>query len=60
MDEKRICECPYCQCVVPDTALPVNGRYYCCSACASAHPDRQPCQDANCDCHRHGWGGIKT
>ncbi|SDL17076.1 metallothionein [Modicisalibacter muralis] len=58
--EERTCACTYCDCKVPETAVPVGDKYYCCEACATAHPDRQPCQNPDCDCHKHGWGGIKT
>ncbi|WP_168169274.1 hypothetical protein [Kushneria phosphatilytica] len=40
--------------------MELDGKVYCCEACASAHPDRAPCQSSECDCHQHGWGGIKT
>lgn len=58
--EDRTCACPYCKVVVPESAVAINGKYFCCEACAAAHPDRQPCQDPNCDCHNHGWGGLKS
>jgi len=58
--EEHTCACPHCDCKVPETAVPVGGKYYCSSACATAHDDRRPCQDPKCDCHKHGWGGIKT
>ncbi|REC95758.1 metallothionein [Kushneria indalinina] len=57
---QRICDCTYCECVVPDTAPVVNGKSFCCEACASSHPDNQPCQNSKCDCHRRNWGGIKS
>ncbi|QEL10678.1 metallothionein [Kushneria phosphatilytica] len=57
---ERICDCKYCHCTVPASAVELDGKVYCCEACASAHPDRAPCQSSECDCHQHGWGGIKT
>lgn len=34
------CECVNCICVVPiDKAIVVNGKYYCCTACAEEHKD---------------------
>ncbi|WP_106477390.1 hypothetical protein [Phytohalomonas tamaricis] len=58
--EERVCDCTYCDVVVPESAVTINGKVFCCEACASAHPDRQPCQDPECDCYNHGWGGLKS
>lgn len=37
-----------------------NGKTYCCDACATSHPDNQPCQSGDCNCYRHNRSGIKT
>ncbi|MFN3927839.1 MAG: metallothionein [Pseudanabaenaceae cyanobacterium] len=34
------CACVNCICVVPiDKAIVVDGKYYCCTACAEGHKD---------------------
>ncbi|SBO42122.1 conjugal transfer protein TrbI [Cyanobium sp. NIES-981] len=48
------CACPSCTCAVsPGEAVVRNNLAYCCEACASGHPNHEPCHGASsaaCGC----------
>lgn len=44
------CACPKCTCQPGADAVERDGQHYCCAACASGHPQGEPCRDADCPC----------
>ncbi len=45
------CACPECTCIVDADAVVVDGKAFCCSACAEGHPaDNAQCRDPDCQC----------
>ncbi len=55
------CACPKCTCQPGADAVERDGQHYCCAACASGHPQGEPCGDADSPLWRHhpapGGGG---
>ncbi|WP_081009937.1 metallothionein [Pseudomonas sp. RHF3.3-3] len=44
------CACNHCSCTVGANAVIRDGKAYCCQACASGHPQHQPCCKGECKC----------
>nr|WP_225777868.1 metallothionein [Pseudomonas sp. Marseille-Q3773] len=47
MNELR-CACQECTCTVD--AAPLDGKAYCCEACATGHRNGEPCRMPGCNC----------
>lgn len=46
------CACETCSCAVStDSAVEKDGKYYCCEACATGHPDGSGCGHPGCACN---------